>query len=79
MVLLGFFMLASAFLGPAAKNAEAFYVAISKQIIIGLVGGGTALFYRQPHSLPILAENFRAAFFGDVFPYDSGIRASYRI
>lgn len=40
LVLFGFFMLASAFLGPAIKKSEVFYSALSRQILIGLVGGG---------------------------------------
>lgn len=40
LVLFGFFMLASAFLGPAAKKAENFYSALSRQALIGLFGGG---------------------------------------
>ncbi len=67
LVLLGFFMLASAFLGPAAKNAEAFYVAISKQILIGLVGGGLLFFIasRIPYQFwrKISVPLFLATFF----------------
>jgi len=44
LVLFGFFMLASAFLGPTAQKAETFWSAILRQIVIGLVGGGTLLF-----------------------------------
>ncbi len=44
LVLFGFFMLASAFLGPTAQKAETFWSALLRQIIIGLVGGGTLLF-----------------------------------
>ncbi len=44
LVLFGFFMLASAFLGPAAKKAGTFYSSLSRQILIGLFGGGLLLF-----------------------------------
>ncbi len=44
LVLFGFFMLASAFLGPATSKTESFYGAISRQILIGLLLGGSLFF-----------------------------------
>lgn len=44
MVLFGFFILASASLGPASQKASDFYRILGRQIIIGLVGGGMLLF-----------------------------------
>lgn len=66
LVLFGFFMLASAFLGPAAKQAEKFYSALSRQILIGILGGGFLFFiasrlpYRfwQKVSLPLFLATF---------------------
>ena len=66
LVLFGFFILASAFLGPAAKKAETFYSALSRQILIGLAGGGLAFFIvsRIPYqwwrkiSLPLFLTTF---------------------
>jgi len=66
LVLFGFFMLASAFLGPTAQKAETFWNALLRQIIIGLVGGGTLLFIasRIPYqfwkkiSLPLFLLTF---------------------
>ncbi len=66
LVLFGFFMLASAFLGPAAKKAESFYDALSRQLIIGLGVGGIIFFItsRIPYkawqkiSLPLFLTTF---------------------
>ncbi len=66
LVLFGFFMLASAFLGPTAQKAETFWSALLRQIVIGLVGGGTLLFVasRIPYqfwkkiSLPLFLLTF---------------------
>lgn len=66
LVLFGFFMLASAFLGPAAENAGTFYSALSRQILIGLVGGGVLFFmaskipysFWRKISLPIFLATF---------------------
>jgi len=66
LVLFGFFMLASAFLGPAAKKAETFYSSLARQILIGLFGGGLLLFVasRIPYqfwrkiSLPLFLATF---------------------
>ncbi len=44
LVISGFFILASAFLGPAAQNADTFYSALLRQILIGFLGGGLAFF-----------------------------------
>ncbi len=44
LVLFGFFMLASAFLGPTAQKAQTFWSSLLRQIIIGIVGGGILLF-----------------------------------
>ncbi len=66
MVLFGFFMLASAFLGPAAKKAETFYSSLIRQILIGVLGGGFFLFvfsripyhYWRKISLPFFLATF---------------------
>ncbi len=66
LVLFGFFMLASALLGPTAKKANTFYSALSHQILIGLLGGGLAFLIvsRIPYqwwrkiSLPIFLTTF---------------------
>ncbi len=76
-ILFGFFMLASAFLGPAVKKADSFYAALSKQIIIGLAGGGVLFFIasRIPYhfwkkiSLPL----FLATFFLTILVFVPGI------
>ena len=66
LILSGFFILASAFLGPAAEKVETFYAALSKQILIGLVGGGALFFIasRIPYhfwrkiSIPLFLASF---------------------
>jgi len=66
LVLFGFFMLASAFLGPAAKKVGTFYSSLARQILIGLFGGGLFLFIasRIPYrfwrkiSLPLFLATF---------------------
>lgn len=66
LVLFGFFMLASALLGPTAKKTETFYNVLFRQILIGIVIGGTALFItnRIPYqfwrkiSLPLFLVTF---------------------
>lgn len=44
LVLFGFFMLASAYLGPGSRKAGSFYGTISRQVLIGLAGGGAMFF-----------------------------------
>ncbi len=59
-------MLASAFLGPAAEKAKNFYSALSRQLVIGILGGGLLLFlasrvpYRfwQKIALPLFLGTF---------------------
>jgi cell division protein FtsW len=44
LVLFGFFMLASALLGPTATKSETFYSTLFRQLLIGLIGGGSLLY-----------------------------------
>jgi cell division protein FtsW len=66
LVLFGFFMLASASLGPTASKAAFFYDTLSRQILIGFAVGGTLLFItsRIPYqkwqkiALPLFLASF---------------------
>jgi cell division protein FtsW len=67
LVLFGFFILASALLGPAAKKSETFYNSLFRQILIGFAAGGAALFIasRIPYQFwrKIALPLFLATFF----------------
>lgn len=81
LVLLGFFILASALLGPAAKKSETFYTTLLRQILIGLVAGGAFLFitnhipyqFWRKISLPL----FLATFFLTILVFVPGLGFEY--